>query len=1060
MEATTLPIIVEQPSLVVGVGGTGLKVVSAVRERIKTHPDPAVRTPRFQFLLIEADANDLHDRKRQQLFTAGEQIDLSGAVTRDMIRRLEHNAPDTHKWWPYPFDPQSVTNGCGAVRAAGRLALSRDARTVWDKISQALVTATNIAQARTGQDGVQIKVVLVGSMCGGTGSGILLDLAYMIREIAGGGIEGLSPDAPVAISAYLLTPEALLKEPNVRGLIRERVYSNGYAFLLELDNLNRRNGFSASYHGSVTVGPIYQVPFDYCYLMGAGNGVGTVPNLDVIENMVADAVFIELASTLAVNASSAMRNVEVLGTPINRADAQETYHTRMLRYSSACVASLRYPGAEVAALASAWAAQRLSDEHLLVNPRDLHTRADGLGTSALAAAGVVDLDAIRELLKKNADAEAPVLAMSRARSGGQKLQVQTVENQLQSARTRLTQTRQRLDDAKHPVYGAIWREVEGTFDEAIPREGLVTVRTGLRQLAMRLEGWKQHVDAQLDSLHDQLANAEDRHGWSAHSVGSTATGTNGSAPVASSGLRLRQALERQGGFKLFNRSGADVASALTAFEKDFDATMAIGLDVEVETVLSEVLGWLIYLLNEDSEDIERAIRVLGGGRSVDSIADGTAPSSADSRTTGRSSDWKAEVDAGLRRLAELAETDPFNLNVLSLPEGGSSEQLMNATRNAFVALCASQPLNGDGFWGQYCTPSEAEQRQGLAWVSPIQRVLPRKDAKNNSIEVEPDAPARRLATAIRAYASEWAKSLENLDLLEAIERSDQSLQRALRTLFAIARPLWTLNKGYEVANQAPTTPHLIVGVGRRRWEPHVTAAQGQAYGYVETGDAQRLLLFSTEHGATAMMLSAFRDESPAHTTYKRKVEQFERLAKQYRDDPSSTPLTSQAFPTHLLASWPFGERGRLEPLSPDPRAGGPDLEDESLAERVWIAGETLGHIVETAPQVWMYLARDRSGADSWESLRSGQGGGWQNALRAFKNSRQAQQDILSRVMIDLEDRRRDTILKFAQRLTEIDQEITQNQRANIRPGKRKLDERSYLRELQRLGLPSDPGPLW
>ncbi|MBK9229287.1 MAG: hypothetical protein IPO15_00020 [Anaerolineae bacterium] len=82
-----------------------------------------------------------------------------------------------------------IHSGARQVRAVGRLALYRKYRTFWASMSTKLQLA-KIAEIQRAEDaGYAViretglrQIYIVSSVCGGTGAGMLLDIAHRVRE--------------------------------------------------------------------------------------------------------------------------------------------------------------------------------------------------------------------------------------------------------------------------------------------------------------------------------------------------------------------------------------------------------------------------------------------------------------------------------------------------------------------------------------------------------------------------------------------------------------------------------------------------------------------------------------------------------------------------------------------------------------------------------------------------------------------------------------------------------------------------------------------------------------
>ena len=105
----------------------------------------------------------------------------------DALRKNLKEHPHLRTW----LDPRVLTGdidqGAGAVRARGRLAYfwnyTQIARRLEEQMLQITKDSSKETAIRNGlQVGEGITVYVVGSLLGGTGSGMFLDLAYTVRN--------------------------------------------------------------------------------------------------------------------------------------------------------------------------------------------------------------------------------------------------------------------------------------------------------------------------------------------------------------------------------------------------------------------------------------------------------------------------------------------------------------------------------------------------------------------------------------------------------------------------------------------------------------------------------------------------------------------------------------------------------------------------------------------------------------------------------------------------------------------------------------------------------------
>ena len=202
-----------KPTLFVGLGTTGTNILKTLRLLMsEEYRDSGL--PIFRYVSIETREAETGDNPRQ--FKDYEQISVVNATIEDTVpirRKLDSNQPrsvyNPHlKDWLNPLlldQIQSFKDGAGNIRMAGRLCLWEN----WEEIRRTLSSARNdiidhaniqrtqeiltkhyeaknldVPNQLVDQDGINAYVV--GTLCGGSCSGMFIDMAYFIGNLLGG----------------------------------------------------------------------------------------------------------------------------------------------------------------------------------------------------------------------------------------------------------------------------------------------------------------------------------------------------------------------------------------------------------------------------------------------------------------------------------------------------------------------------------------------------------------------------------------------------------------------------------------------------------------------------------------------------------------------------------------------------------------------------------------------------------------------------------------------------------------------------------------------------------
>ncbi len=258
-----------RPTLFVGLGGTATRMLSRLRRHMHDRLGPATSLPAMQMLLLDTDARSLYEATQGSCDAA-----LRDAETVALPLRNAHDyAADQVKklhWlsrrWLYNIPRSLRTEG---RRPLGRLALVDHADQVFARLRQVLVAitsaesivATEQATGTTFASHVP-RVFVVSSISGGTGSGMVLDVAFAIRTILAE--LGLSDEGVCGILTH-----ATDRNPTASDLS----IANAYACLSELYHYSR----SDFQHENVACGlpssAALEGAFPHAYLVHLGDNL-------------------------------------------------------------------------------------------------------------------------------------------------------------------------------------------------------------------------------------------------------------------------------------------------------------------------------------------------------------------------------------------------------------------------------------------------------------------------------------------------------------------------------------------------------------------------------------------------------------------------------------------------------------------------------------------------------------------------------------------------------------------------------------------------------------------
>jgi hypothetical protein len=232
------------PTIIIGIGTSGLLTIeNAQRFYYETYKKN--KPDNVEYLYIETN-----EHNRPIGTSIGNDITrvyVSLQNMAEMIKDLKQTC-DNPTWLPETKEVLAAGMGAGGIRSCGRLAL-------WGKNQEGnnfsnVIDAINNAYAKVmhinnnSNQTSKPTVFITGSLTGGTGSGIFIDMGYLIRHLIQGikDIYGLFllPNEPTAMSGF------------------EVMYGNAYGSIVDLEHFNKvdtiykekwPNGFEKEFKG-------------------------------------------------------------------------------------------------------------------------------------------------------------------------------------------------------------------------------------------------------------------------------------------------------------------------------------------------------------------------------------------------------------------------------------------------------------------------------------------------------------------------------------------------------------------------------------------------------------------------------------------------------------------------------------------------------------------------------------------------------------------------------------------------------------------------------------------
>ncbi|MEZ5941392.1 MAG: tubulin-like doman-containing protein [Planctomycetaceae bacterium] len=243
------------PTVLIGLGGTGREVMLRFRKNMSDEY-PIWQAGCLKYLLIDTDDQTdtlnsgppgMYDgvriRRDQNEFVP---TGIAPQEYREALNNLKQRGDRRFKNWMHPdfellVPPRTLENGSGTIRQAGRLAFFLRYQTIRDVLERQIRSVLDFAAQHPKQlfgrpgsvDDNRLEVVIVTSLAGGTGAGMFMDLAYLVRDI----LDSNSDLKRVTTHSTLISvlPNIYC---SVHPNLANRFQQNAYAALLEMEHYN------------------------------------------------------------------------------------------------------------------------------------------------------------------------------------------------------------------------------------------------------------------------------------------------------------------------------------------------------------------------------------------------------------------------------------------------------------------------------------------------------------------------------------------------------------------------------------------------------------------------------------------------------------------------------------------------------------------------------------------------------------------------------------------------------------------------------------------------------
>lgn len=218
-------------TLIIGIGSTGLNIIEEAQQWHYELTGKNKPGSNVEYLFFETDV-----KKKSRITPVGES-DIKPVYLKlenhdATIKKLKSETDVENDWVPDVADILFNGDGAGGMPSYGRLAL-------WDSANYMLAAQAINGAYRSINGDNNTKIFIVGTLTGGTGAGLCIDISYLTRKITNNdNIEGLFL-LPDLATGYLTTGA-------------QKIYLNSFSALAAIDYYtNPKNVYNVNWANSI-----------------------------------------------------------------------------------------------------------------------------------------------------------------------------------------------------------------------------------------------------------------------------------------------------------------------------------------------------------------------------------------------------------------------------------------------------------------------------------------------------------------------------------------------------------------------------------------------------------------------------------------------------------------------------------------------------------------------------------------------------------------------------------------------------------------------------------------
>ncbi|MBX3100559.1 MAG: hypothetical protein KF761_13390 [Salinibacterium sp.] len=296
------------PTLILGLGGTGSKIVARVAEKVKE--SGSSQENRIAYVVFDTDINELRDIKEKN--PGVYMVQTSTVNTVGDYLTVNTNARDN--WFPVNemLNRKTLTEGAAQVRAISRLAFDTTLKS--GKLAPLRDAIDTLFRVDKDNQEQALRVIITSSLAGGTGSGLILPVAMYLANY----LKAKYPHLRAITRGFFLQPDVFY------GVIpgaeeQQNLKVNAYATIRELDAFLMKgdNTLPPQYRnlkfefpkiGGDGVEAVNAMPYDFCFLFDAQGTSGSLTSFGDLLDHAATCIYTQSIGPMSKRSNSSEDN--------------------------------------------------------------------------------------------------------------------------------------------------------------------------------------------------------------------------------------------------------------------------------------------------------------------------------------------------------------------------------------------------------------------------------------------------------------------------------------------------------------------------------------------------------------------------------------------------------------------------------------------------------------------------------------------------------------------------------------------------------------------------------